>query len=278
MIREILPDKEYRQTLRNLQGKQIAYTHSAYSENSASVAKWGIKFVNASCCLDFEGERLLPGEVAKKVLKDWTEKANVKPQTPPIPAPHFYLGGKYEGENTTYIDIKAAYATIYKTLYLESVFTGKHLFSGWTDLNPIEARLHNCKPARNAIPGILSANKFTVTIGEKNITVNKPTDYYNPNIRNYCNFICHIVARHAADKAGLIYWNTDGGFCLYPEPIIEICNHYGLRVETDTGKLTVNAFNNYSFSGTLKYRQSQPAKLAYRISAIDNIAIFKRGK
>ena len=274
MIRIELPHTEYTNSLRDLRDSGIAFISSVYTFDSVTIPKWQTKLVNLANTSKFEGKNLLPGEAAKIVLSDHVKQQKIYPGTIQIPPPHFYRH-QFDG-NVWYIDVKSAYASIYRQHEAELYFDFKKIWRGYTELYPVYERLKDFKPARNAVPGIMLSSQFAVNKGYNRSVIKKPTRFYNPNVYNLCNYYMHRIARIAADAGRAIYWNTDGGFVLKAEPVIEIIEKFCMDYRIELGRLKLGAWNNFSFTNANGFSRTvgHPERDHKFCGEIDNVAYF----
>jgi len=273
MIRLMLPFREYRQCITDLKDLNINFISSIHSMESVTIPKYQTKFVNAASTRIFEGNQLLAGEAARLVLTETIKKPNkIDSGTTQIPPPHFFRE-HYTGL-AWHIDIKSAYASVYRKHEAETMFNGHRIFNGWNELEPVYQRLKDFKAARNAVPGLMLSSKFAINKGEKRTIISQRSKFYNPNIYNLCNYIMHRIARVAIDNCAALYWNTDGGFVFNPEPLIEIITKYGLRYTIDYGQVKLNYWGCYDFTGKVEsLKKGKFINFNYH-RHIDNVARF----
>jgi len=125
-------------------------------------------------------------------------------QPPPI-----YYSGPFEGK-AVYIDLKAAYATIYRKLSLTMRFPREMPDTSYLyRLNGVAETLWYLKPARNAVVGIIRSTDCIVQTGTKTKKIYPDNPFLQPHIWLQIQAILHELANWAI-KCGAIYISTDG--------------------------------------------------------------------
>lgn len=121
-----------------------------------------------------------------------------------IAPPTFFL--RPEKGSLCYVDLKAAYWQIYQKLWLDvHVPRGR----GKLSMLPLAKRLGTCKPARNAVIGVIRSRNSMAFKGKKRIFFKAENRFLAPELWATIQFILHELAVFAKVN-NAVYCSTDG--------------------------------------------------------------------
>ena len=112
--------------------------------------------------------------------------------------------------NLLYVDIAAAYYSIYSRLPFDIRFQGLRVYGGellFRDFLPFD--LKNYKLCRNVLVGILRSLESTRVLGGKLVKKPNRNPLLSPEHWGYIVHLLHFLAKQAIE-CGAIYYNTDG--------------------------------------------------------------------
>lgn len=198
----LLPRPEYRLFRSWLRTTQVVWRDVG---DSSIVPMWGESVCNESVCVNGK----TPGEIAWGELRRVYPRLNLQwrrneldllKQRPPK-----YFEGQYRGEIYG-LDIRHAYAQLYRKLYLHGDWPRKRLKYS---LLEVANSLDDIKEARNAVVGIARSTRNKWVQGEKVWYVNKKNPFLSPVLWGHLQSILNEIAREMLEL-GAFYINTDG--------------------------------------------------------------------
>lgn len=205
----------YRDELEQLR-KSNAATCTYYIDGNDSiyVPQLNTKFIDKTACQEWpniHGEVLMmtPGEIARSELTRFFPDTNFRARKSDfklldISPPLYFLGRPYHGP-LYYIDLRGAYASIYRWLTLDIAWPRGQ---GEMPLAGVAARLWNHKTARNSVIGITRSHEIMGVKGPKAFWVHYHNNYFNPHLWHTVQQVLHDIA-HVALGYGAIYISTD---------------------------------------------------------------------
>lgn len=127
-----------------------------------------------------------------------------------VTVPRFANPGAWR--NGYYVDIKAAYPSIYRRVWWDTLFLPQHriIEKGRIPLEEIAQVLGYHKHARNALVGIALSRHKTSWRDGRPVRVGALGGLFNPQLGWFCWSVLGWVAWQAK-RMGARYWNTDGG-------------------------------------------------------------------
>lgn len=235
-----------------LMKNDIFFTAGSYTISCASLR---VKFLLAEkirAWRDIDGNVVFmtPAEIARTELdREYAHIKRVGWQSKHIElfdkgVPLLYTG-QFEG-NAVYVDLKAAYHSIYKRLPINVLYP-----RGWPKnpmmLDGVAARLADDKAARNAVIGTIRSRSITGYKGSKVIKLSAKNRYLSPclwgTIMDYLNDLASV-----AYTLGAIYINTDG--YIFPldtgwAAFIDLLKYYQHDFKAIPGYCHVSGWNSY---------------------------------
>jgi hypothetical protein len=168
-------------------------------------------------------------------------------QPPPV-----YYSGCFLGPGA-YVDLKAAYATIYRKLHLDMRFPREIKNPGRpeTSLDPVAEVLWNEKSARNAVVGIIRSRDAVVQTGQTIKKIYPDNPYLQPHIWLQIQAILHEIANRSI-KLGGIYVATDGYiFPMWSEwqRFVSDLERWGFTYELKMGLVDIIGWGAYLVDG-----------------------------
>lgn len=181
--------------------------------NSMFCPRIDVKWLLKEQCIKWHGYLMTPGEIAKEELHSafpdlkkvgWSGDM-VKMLGHQLP---MYCQEERVG-NFLYVDIKAAYWQAYQNIWLDTAFPCG--LGGKYDLAPVAYKLKDCKPARNALIGLIRSTRLAALRFGLSISIRSHNKYLSPNLwATVCTWLNEIAFE--ARTLGACYWMIDGGF------------------------------------------------------------------
>lgn len=236
--------------------------------NSSVYFMTGVKFIDETRAFkwpDVEGNEvwMTSGEAAKTELKrefpglkrvGW-RRDNIKlmDKRPPM-----YYGGPGEFEGV-YVDIKGAYWSIYKDLWLDTRYPRG---MGYLPLTGLAERLEHHKTVRNGVIGVITT-RHTQMINKKGqkIQVKSRNNFLSPCLWGTIQDVLHDLAWLGVNVYGARYVNTDGYFFDHTgagQDFAGLLLDLGFNLHVHTGPIHVIGWGAYSVHGfkhTLNYQK-----------------------
>lgn len=251
--------------------------------NSLYVMRQRVKFLDDTACFEWpnlRGEmiRMTRGEAAKTELKrEWPDLRRVGwrrndiqllDKVPPV----LYSGpGHFRG---TYVDLKAAYWSLYRQLWLNTAYPRGF---GTLSLVNVAERVKDSKPVRNAIIGAIRSRNIVVGTKEGQLKQFKSRNpFLSPGLWATIQDALHELAIWAK-TLGAVYINTDG--YIFPNgcssgEFMSLLRMFGYKYTEFTGDIDIRGWGSYKI-GDFKRTSHYDPNYTSKINQFSNLAELK---
>lgn len=239
--------------------------------SSIYIPKLKTKFIDKAACVpwpDLNGEviQMTKGEAARTELdREFPDLKRVGWPGPMISLfdkrpPMLYTGpATFDG---WYVDLKGAYWTIYRRLWLDTCWPRGR---GGMPLCRVAARVGSDKGVRNSVIGVISGRYVTMVKKNGSIKqVKSRNKYLSPGLWGTIQDILHDIANRAR-QAGAVYICTDGYLFHHNSQVDEFTawlEQAGFSLHLYSGEIDIKAWGIYKVGNakeTARYNRSSAA-------------------